>query len=290
MKRLAKWIAIGIAALSLLLLLAVATVLVLGRRALEHRYDVAVAAPDVRTDSAAVARGAHLADVLGCAGCHGDGLEGRVFAEDPLFGRLVAPNLTGARARYDDADFDRLLRHGVRPDSTGVSLAMPSASFARLADDDLAAIIAYVRSLPAVDNPLPDTRLGLFMKAMLVLGRLPLAPTIIDHEQPGPDTYPRQSGPALGKYLARVACSECHGLDLRGNQEFLVTPDLAIAASYSREQFTEFMRTGVARGDRELNVMSGVTRGRFSHFSDGEIAALHEYFTARATGDTAAQQ
>jgi hypothetical protein len=62
----------------------------------------------------------------------------------------------------------------------------------------------------------------------------------------------------------------------------MTTPDLAIAASYSRDDFGDLLRTGTARGNRELTVMSAVSE-RFSHFSDSELDALHAYFVARAT-------
>jgi hypothetical protein len=56
-------------------------------------------------------------------------------------------------------------------------------------------------------------------------------------------------------------------------------PDLRIAAGYTLEQFTHFMRTGKAR---ELKLMSDMARRRFSHFTEDEIAELHGYLVARA--------
>ncbi len=93
-------------------------------------------------------------------------------------------------------------------------------------------------------------------------------------------TYPAPDDPvATGAYLARTACTECHGLDLSGGEK---APDLRIAAGYSAEAFTRLLRTGKASGDRELELMSRVARRRLSHFNDAEIQALRAYLLARA--------
>ena len=73
------------------------------------------AAP-VRLPAGDVAEGERLARVLGCRGCHGPDLGGRVFVEIPHVVRLVAPNLTQVRARYDDRAFVRLMRSGAKAD------------------------------------------------------------------------------------------------------------------------------------------------------------------------------
>lgn len=84
----------------------------------------------------------------------------------------------------------------------------------------------------------------------------------------------------FGEYLARTACTECHGNELEG--EMGGPPDLVVAAAYSRENFARLMRTGVAVGERDLRTMSVVARGRFSHFTGAEIRALHAYLRERA--------
>lgn len=84
---------------------------------------------------------------------------------------------------------------------------------------------------------------------------------------------------SLGRYLATTACTECHGAALEGGGD---TPDLRIAAAYSTEQFARLMRTGIALGERETELMSDVARGRFSHFTAAEVASLHTYLRKRA--------
>jgi mono/diheme cytochrome c family protein len=89
---------------------------------------------------------------------------------------------------------------------------------------------------------------------------------------------------AFGRYLAMTACSECHGPDLRGGAEF-GTPPLAMVIAYSPEAFNRLMREGIALGDRELRMVSDVSRGRFSHFTEAEIEALHTYLGSLAGAD-----
>lgn len=86
-----------------------------------------------------------------------------------------------------------------------------------------------------------------------------------------------------GAYLARTACTECHGAKLEGGGG---SPDLRIAAGYNLDDFKRLMRTGKALGNRELKLMSSVARDRFTHFTDDEIRALHSYLVARAARDT----
>ena len=102
----------------------------------------------------AVERGKQLATVL-CTGCHGDNLAGTAFFDDPALGIIHAKNLTrgkgGIGAAYADADFVRTLRHGVRPDGTSV-FVMPAKDFYYLSDTDVGSIVAYIRTVPPVDQ------------------------------------------------------------------------------------------------------------------------------------------
>ena len=112
------------------------------------------------SDSASIARGEHLVRALvKCVDCHGEDLGGTKMLEDPAIGTLWAKNLTrgrgGIAADYDDAAFERAIRHGLRPD--GVRLVvMPSEEYQRISDEDLGAVIAYIKSVPPVDRETPD--------------------------------------------------------------------------------------------------------------------------------------
>lgn len=282
MRRLLKWLGMGLVGVAVLVVLAVGAVYLLTSLRFGRRFEVSPREVLVTADSATLTYGSRLATIYGCARCHGPDLGGRQLLDRPLMGRFVAPNLTEVRTRYSDLDFVRLLRHGVRPDGKGVLPVMPAQSLTHLADDDVAAIIAHVRAVPPVDNRLRSTRPGPLVRFAFVAGLLDLPAETIDHERAPPAAAERTDLMALGRYLAAASCTECHGPDLSGTQGFLTTPNLAVVAAYSLEEFRELLRAGTARGGRELETMSDVARGRFSHYTDREIEALHTYLETLA--------
>jgi mono/diheme cytochrome c family protein len=89
---------------------------------------------------------------------------------------------------------------------------------------------------------------------------------------------------ALGRYIVRATCAECHGLNLQGGQptpEATPRPDLrAVMSAYDAPAFERLLRTGKAVGDRELKMMSDVARGRYSHLTATELNAVRNYLTA----------
>ena len=90
---------------------------------------------------------------------------------------------------------------------------------------------------------------------------------------------------ALGRYIVRATCAECHGIGSRGGKPppgRPRNPDLRIVAGYDAAVFARLMRTGIAVGDREVGLMTEVARGRFRHLQDDEIAAVHGYLQAVA--------
>jgi hypothetical protein len=146
---------------------------------------------------------------------------------------------------------------------------------------DLGRIIAFVRSVPPVAGHPREVRLGLLARVGLASGLFETAAADARRATTLSPSYPRAEDPtSRGAYLARTSCTECLGFDLRGSDKH---PDLGIAAGYSRDAFVRFMRTGKALGERELPMMSGIARRRFSHFTDDEISALHDYLLARAS-------
>jgi mono/diheme cytochrome c family protein len=84
----------------------------------------------------------------------------------------------------------------------------------------------------------------------------------------------------LGRYVARTSCTECHGADLRGHETG--PPSLVVATGYAPAEFRHFLRSGTAKGGRELPLMSDMARERFSHLTDAEVAALHAYLRTLA--------
>jgi len=224
--------------------------------------------------------GERLARLRGCAdGCHGPGNQGNVFIDDWVMARVNAPNLTRVIPEYSDAELERLLRQGVRKDGRS-SLVMPSAMLSGLADEDLALIVSYLRSLPPVDGPGRRLSVGPLARVALSLGQF--SPAAAEVQLNPPRTVPRDDPLAFGRYLARTVCTECHGVDLGGNP-MSGSPDLRITAAFGEEDFVRLMREGRGLEGRELGLMADVAVGRFAHFTDEEIGALYAFLTDRAS-------
>lgn len=280
MKRLFKWLGYTVGGFLALLLVAVGVIYVLGARVLGQNFaDVPSHAIAASESPGAVAEGNRLAAIRGCIGCHGARLDGQMFANSLLLARLPSPNLSQLLPQYSDAELERAIRHGVRRNG-GNLVAMPSSMFAPLSDADLSAIVAFLRSMPPVDHPLPSRRIGPIARFGLIIGKFHVEPAVIDHVAAHVATTPTRDRIAWGQYLARTSCTECHGLDLRGAPE--EAPNLAVAAAYSDSAFRAFFETGKALGDRELPLMSEMVRERFRFFTDEEIGALHGYLKTLA--------
>ena len=143
-------------------MIVLAAVLVGSELKIRRKYAVDAAPLAVPTDSAGVARGDHLYHSIGCAGCHGVDGGGALYLDAGPIGLAAGSNLTSGRGgisgRRSDIDLVRAIRHGVRPDSTSLIL-MPSDVLVHLTDQDLGAIIGYLRRLPPVDREVPQTHL-----------------------------------------------------------------------------------------------------------------------------------
>ncbi len=276
MWRVLKWLGYLALTLVVLALFGVAAVYAVSEYKLRKAHETPPLNLAVPGDPEAIAEGRRLAQLRGCQGCHRPNLEGGVFFDEPWLARIVAPNLTEAVRRHGTEGFARIVRFGVRPDGT-TTTGMPSDMFYYLSDSDLAKIIAYIRSAEPVENELPDKRYRIMARLMLALGKfLPDAERVaaLGSRSPVPDSG---STPEYGRYLAMTVCTECHGMKLEGRGR---TPPLAVAKAYSREDFGRLMKEGIAVGNRELDLMARVSRGRFSRFTGEEVDALYAFLQA----------
>jgi mono/diheme cytochrome c family protein len=281
MKRVLRWLRNTVIGVIALALIAAAVIYAMSELALRRSYEARGTSVAIPADSASIAEGERLARIRGCPGCHESRLEGGMFVDEPMIARVAAPNLTTAVREYSDAELEGIIRHGVRPDGRSV-LAMPSDMFRLLDDADLGKILAYLHNAPEVPGQVRMRKLGPLGRLGIALGKFTTAAEDVRRVEMLSDSFPVAESPvAGGAYLARTVCTECHNATLSGFAG--ETPDLRIAAGYSREQFMRLMRTGVALGEREVGLMSEVARSRFTHFTDEEIEALHAYLLSRAT-------
>jgi len=170
----------------------------------------------------AVERGRHLVESrYVCTECHGKDFGGGTMVDDPMIGRLLGPNITagagGMTAAYTAADWDRIVRHGIRPDRTGA--AMPSEDFQRMSDRELSDVIAFIRSMPTVDATVPPVALGPLGTVLLAAGQMHLSADVIEaHDMPRA-AFPPAAEPSVeyGRHIANV-CMGCHGANLTGGK------------------------------------------------------------------------
>jgi mono/diheme cytochrome c family protein len=77
-----------------------------------------------------------------------------------VFGSNLTPDLETGIGKWTDEQIMRAIREGVRPDGSMIGPPMPFDMYRRIADEDMLAIVAYLRSLPPVSNPVPAAEFG----------------------------------------------------------------------------------------------------------------------------------
>jgi len=242
---------------------------------LRARHEAGEPALRVTPAASMVAEGGRLAHVNACYGCHGDDLAGHLFVDRFYIGRLSAPNLTRIMPHYSDQQIADVIRAGVRADGTGV-VFMPSHALVRLADADVAAMIAHFRTLDPRPDAAQDPSFGPLLRALIVAGELPVEPAVVDRRQLGPPQRPA----LLGPYLARTTCAMCHGMDLHGETQ-TESPNLfSVVPAYSLAEFKTLLSTGVAIGGRKLGLMAEMSQAGLKYLRNDEVAELHVYLSA----------
>jgi mono/diheme cytochrome c family protein len=234
-----------------------------------------------------VARGEHLANSF-CASCHSTTnqlpLTGGVdLGKDfpmPL-GSFVSVNLTPAGPLQDwsDGEIFRAIRNGIDRDGQ-VLFAMSGARGRHLSDEDIQAVIAYLRSQPATTNetPLPPDQPNALALILVGAGVIPEGEPPITQAI----SMPAKGATAeFGEYiLSYQDCVLCHGDDLTGGtpgQLAPLGPNLSVIKNWTQQQFIDTLRTGVDPNGHALNAqMPWQNVGRMD---DEELSAVYAYIT-----------
>ena len=257
------------------------------------------------TDSLSLARGGKIVELV-CAYCHRseDGLlNGKLFSpESEGFGEIWSGNLTNhptaGLGRYKDGEIAYLLRTGIK--RTG-ELAGPFMMYPNLSDEDMAAVIAYLRSdVPSVQasDVVHKSRYSFLAKALYKFGAFKPLPY-----EGKPLHTPDPSDPvAYGRYLvtARFECSSCHSasfetynvLEPEKSPGYLgggnpvadknfnhvlsrnITPDPELGiGKWTKEEFKQAIQNGIRPDKTPLTF----TMPRFDVLTDEEIDAIWAY-------------
>lgn len=234
-----------------------------------------------------IARGQKLAWT--CMGCHSTTGEapptGRPFIEGgPMFATLYAPNLTPLHLKdWSDGEIIRAIREGINRDGRSL-LIMPSAGFHGMSDDEVQAIVAYLRSLPETAPNTPTRQINIM--GAIAFGMAPIysaQPPII-----GAVAAPeRTAGPEYGRYLVSTsACADCHGKNLNGGEVGGGAPPgpslLGIPNTWSEADFIKTMRTGILPAGTPLGAEMP-WRQISTATTDDDLRAIYAYIKELAT-------
>jgi mono/diheme cytochrome c family protein len=228
-----------------------------------------------------VARGQQIAQW--CVQCHSlDGqlpLSGGKNLSDeahmPL-GDLYTINLTpaGPLQSWTDGEIFRAIRDGADPQGRRL-LVMSAQRVRNLTDEDIEAVIAYIRSQAPVQHETPPERPSFLTVAMAGASMLPTLPDMAPESIPAMTPAPTAE---YGAYMVRwMGCDECHGMDLRGGGGGVVPkgPNLRSVKGWTRDQFIAAMRTGKTPFKTlDSTMMPWKFLGRFS---DDDLTAIHAY-------------
>jgi mono/diheme cytochrome c family protein len=293
MKKFLKWLSIVLGVLIGLIMLVVAGFYLNANTKLNRIYQVSNDNLPIPTDAASIARGEHIAKSL-CIGCHGDNLAGKVFMDSPAIAIVDSANLTSGKGgmweEYSEQDVVRAIRHGISKDGTSVFI-MPSNEFWNMSDADLGALVAYLKTLPAVDNEPRDVKVG-FMGHIL-LGAGILAPSVLPAQiiaqDKRPDSFPEAGvTTAYGQYLVNISgCRSCHGEQLSGGKSSdpsaIGAPNLTPGGEvkfWSDADFLKTIRNGTTPGGHKLDPAQ-MPWEHYKNFSDDELKAIYLYLQSQ---------
>jgi mono/diheme cytochrome c family protein len=287
-KRCLRLLGGGLATLVAVAAVAVGAGLLLAQQKMQRRIDLPAREVALRTDAGAVERGRYLYASRGCVDCHGANGAGRVFVEDDSGLRIAGPNITtgpgGVVAGYRPVDWVLSIRHGVSPLGRAL-MVMPSEDYNRFTDDDLASLVAYVRSLPPTSGNGAVVELPLPVRVLYGFGFIQDAAARIDHAQPPPTPVPESVTLAHGEYVASM-CLGCHGAGLAGGRIPGAPPGWPAAANLTpgagsvmglypeADSMIAMFRTGRRPDGSTVEVMPFES---LRELNDTDLRALHLY-------------
>lgn len=264
MKKLLKILGGTVVVVAALALILMAVVLVRADRKFDAPF------PQVRAtnDPAMIARGESIANGAGhCINCHTLNSESKAVAQgatpplagghlfDLPFGKVYTPNLTPdpetGIGRRTDAELARVLRYGVHPDGRAV---LPFMEYHDLSDEDLVALLSFLRAQKPVRRVVPKNELTFLGKAVMAFAIRPI----------GPKATPRKVSPPpeptveRGEYLATsvAVCAECH------------TKRNLLDGSYVQARFSGGMEFEVESDPKKIIVSPNLTPSKYGRITN----------------------
>lgn len=251
---------------------------------LQTAYPKVSEAPDLIVDITPerIERGEYLArHVTGCLDCHSTrdysryagpvvagtlGKGGERFGEEMGFpGNFYAQNITPFHLKdWTDGELYRAITAGVSRDGHPLFPVMPYGNFGKMDKEDIYAIIAFIRTLPSIENTPPASEASFPMN--LIMRTIPA--DAVHQSRPSPDDLV-----AYGKYMITAAgCADCHtpmekgeplpGMNYAGGFEFPFPSGMVRSANITPDE-----ETGIGSWDEATFLQ------RFHMFADSSYTA-----------------
>ncbi|RYG18164.1 MAG: cytochrome c, partial [Chitinophagaceae bacterium] len=233
-----------------------------------HQFDVPATGITASADPKIIERGKYL--VMGpahCWNCHaldGEtnlqtgtkiGLSGGLPFKIP-FGTIYSPNITPDKetgiGSYSDEDLAKVIRHNVKHDNTAL---IPFMRYNGMNDQDLSAVISYLRSIKPIRNKVPENSLNIVGKAVK---RFIIKPEVTAR----PKTLSMDTTAKYGEYLALsiANCYSCH-TNRNPNTGDFVGGDFA--GGFEMKTANRSFKTPNLTPEKNTGVMSGWTEKDF---------------------------
>ena len=253
-------------------------------------------------------RGKYLVTAVhGCLECHSEhdstregsppkaGREGAgtPFPVDPGLGKIYASNITPDKetgiGNWTDDKIARAVREGIGGDGRALFPIMPYQNFRHLADEDLASVIVYIRSIPPIRNVVPKTQINFPVNRLIMGVPAPITEPVKDPDLSTPI--------ARGRHLVTLAnCADCHtpqdsngqyleslafsggfvldGVEGKKVAAANITPDASGIPYYDEATFIKTIRAGQI-GARKLD--STMPWGLYRNMTDDDLQSVFAF-------------
>jgi mono/diheme cytochrome c family protein len=288
MRKVFKWLAILVGVVIGLALITVLGMYISTTLRINKIYSINVDGVQISSDAAEVARGKAWVSSE-CTHCHGSNLAGKTIFEDPKLGNISSMNLTpgkgGMGSKFSDLDWVRAIRYGVNQEGRSL-IAMPASDFYHFSDRDLGAIIAYLKTLPPVDQEWQEPQFTPLAKVLIsanAFGKI-IEAELIDPNAPRPAVPPAGATSEYGAYLVEVSgCRSCHHANLAGGKVSNpqspkarnLTPGGELVG-WTAADFMDTLRTGVTPSGHALNP-EFMPWSDFKNMTDEQLTAIWNY-------------